>query len=286
MPDWINILIRSLVSFAAMFLFAKVIGKRQLSQISFFEYIVGIAIGDMAAIIADNIDGPIYHGLLTMFVYTVLPLFLSWLALKSKGARDFFEGKARVLIQDGKILEDNLKKERMSTDELLEHLRTRNAFKVADVEFALMEPSGSVNVLLKSENQPMTAKKMGWQVAPEVAPQTVIMDGNIIDESLATLGFNRAWLKGELQKQGVAIENVYLGQVDANGALYLDLFDDLVKVPEPQNLKLTYITLKKSQADLELYALSVEDEQVKKAYEREAKQLQKTIEQLKPLLTR
>lgn len=110
MPDWISLLIRAIIAFTAMFVFAKLIGKRQLSQITFFEYIVGIAIGDMAAIITDDVRTPLYMGLVPMAAYTFLAIGLSWLALKSKRSRDFFEGKARVLIQDGKILEDNLKK--------------------------------------------------------------------------------------------------------------------------------------------------------------------------------
>lgn len=286
MPVWIQILIRAIIAFAAMFVFAKLIGKRQLTQITFFEYIVGIALGDMAAIITDDATTPIYRGLLPMAVYTAFPIGLSWLALKSKTARDVFEGKARVLIKDGKILEDNLKKERMSTDELLENLRSRNIFQLADVEFALMESSGTINVLPKSDSQPLTAKQMGMRVSPKPEPATVIMDGAIMDESLATIGFNRKWLRTELDKQGIAIENVFLAQVDATGQLYIDLYDDKIKVPQPQTLLLTYATLKKAQADLEIYALSTQDVRAKTEYEREAKKLENLIHDLQPFLTR
>ncbi|MGZ4112715.1 MAG: DUF421 domain-containing protein, partial [Tumebacillaceae bacterium] len=145
MPEWLNIIFRSLVSIVFVFILTKLIGKRQLSQMTFFEYTVGIALGDLAAIIADDLDGPLYKGILAMSVYAVFPILLGWLALKSKVIRNFVEGKATVLIRDGKIMEDNMKKERMTTDELLEHLRLKNAFKVADVEFALMEPNGQVS---------------------------------------------------------------------------------------------------------------------------------------------
>ncbi|KRW91099.1 membrane protein [Alicyclobacillus tengchongensis] len=286
MPEWVHIIIRTLISFCAMFVFARLIGKRQLSQITFFEYIVGIAIGDMAAIIPDELDAPLYHGLLPMAVYTALPIALSWVALKSKSARDFLEGHARVLIRDGKILEDNLKKERMSTDELLEHLRSKNVFKVADVEFALMESNGTVNVLVKSEQQPLTPKRMGLQVPPEVEPQAVIMDGQIMDEALATIGFNRAWLKTELEKQGVAVENVFLAQVDATGQLYIDVYEDKLKIPEPQTLPLTNITLKKAQADLESFALATADVQAKRMYTEAAERIQQVIDKVGPYLTR
>jgi uncharacterized membrane protein YcaP (DUF421 family) len=286
MPDWVHILIRSAVSILAVFLFTKMIGKRQLSQMTFFEYVVGIAIGDMAALIADDMSGPMYKGLLAMAIYALFPIALGWLALKSKVVRNFVEGKASILIKDGKVMEDNLKKERISTDELMEQLRLKNAFKVADVEFALLEPNGKVSVLLKAENQPITPKKMGWQVAPETEPQAVIMDGTIMDESLATVGHNRTWLQGELGKQGVALENVFLGQVDTNGELFVDLYDDKLKVPSPQNLKLTYATLKKCQADLELFALATKNQQVKLDYEHSSQQLQQMIDDLTPFMMR
>ncbi|WP_076347529.1 DUF421 domain-containing protein [Alicyclobacillus vulcanalis] len=286
MAEWLTVVVRSLIAFAAMFLFAKLIGKRQLSQITFFEYIVGIAIGDMAAIIPDQLQAPLYHGLLPMAVYTALPILLSYVALKSKKARDILEGKARVLIQNGRILEDNLRKERMSTDELLEHLRAKNVFKVADVEFAIMESNGSVNVMLKPESEPVTPKRLGLKVASESQPQVVIMDGEIMDEGLATLGFNRRWLKGELEKLGVAVENVYLGQVDAAGQLYVDLYDDRIQVPEPKARELTHLLLKQAEADLERFALSTEDESAKKAYAAMAAQIQRVLEETEPYLIR
>ncbi|MBL0386696.1 DUF421 domain-containing protein [Tumebacillus sp. ITR2] len=286
MPEWVTIVIRSMVSIVAVFIFTKMIGKRQLSQMTFFEYTVGIAIGDMAAIIADDVNGPMYKGLLAMSIYALFPILLGWLALKSKIIRNFVEGKGRVLIKNGKVMEENLKKERISTDELLEQLRLKSAFKVADVEFALMETNGQVSVLLKAENQPITPKKMNWQVAPEKEPQAVIMDGTIMDESLATLGMNRRWLKSELDMQGIALENVFLAQVDSNGEMSVDLYDDKLQVPSPQPRPLVYATLKKCQADFELYALSTQNEQAKLLYETGAQQLQEILDELTPYLMR
>ncbi|GAX89176.1 DUF421 domain-containing protein [Effusibacillus lacus] len=286
MPEWLNITIRSVAAVLYLFLLTRVIGKRQLSQITFFEYIVGITIGSIAGFIATDMDGPVLHGFLALTIFALFPVLIGWLQLKSKTIRNVVDGNATVLIKDGKILEDNLKKERITTEELMEQLRMKNAFKVADVEFAVMEPNGSVSVLLKSENQPLTPKHLGLSVAPVKEPQAVIMDGVIMDEPLATIGFNRKWLKTELEKQGVALENVFLGQVDDNGQLFLDLYDDKIQVPAPQTVKLTYATLKKCQADLELYALSAQNEETKNMYELEASRLKKVVENVTPLMTR
>lgn len=91
----------------------------------------------------------------------------------------------------------------------MEQLRKKMVFKVADVEFAIMEPSGDINILLTKENQPLTPKQMGIQVAPEKESQVVIMDAKILDEPLAIAGLNRGWLNTELEKLGVTIENVF-----------------------------------------------------------------------------
>ena len=105
-----------------------------------------------------------------------------------------------MLIKDGKVLEDNLKKEKYTSDELLELLRGNGAFSIAEVEFAVLEPSGELNVLLKKDSQPLTAKDLGLKVPNEKEPQTVIMDGNVLDEPLSASGHNRAWLHSELEK--------------------------------------------------------------------------------------
>lgn len=286
MPDWLNIVIRSFAALAYLFVLAKLIGKRQIRHLTFIEYVVGITIGSIAAFMATEVDGPMYHSLIAMTVFGLFPVAAEWLSLKSKVIRNLFEGNATIVIKDGKILEDNLKQERMTTEDLLSRLRTKNIFSLADVEFALMEPHGELSVLLKSENQPLTPKTMERQVAPAEEPQAVIMDGVIMDEPLATAGYNRHWLKAELEKAGVALENVFLGQVDAKGQLYLDLFDDKLNVQPPQTAKLTYATLKKCQADLELFALSTRDKRMKRVYEAESKRLQRVIDQVEPLLIR
>ena len=284
MPEWLNVIVRSVVAIVFLFIITKLIGKRQLSQMTFFEYTVGIVIGEIAGFIATDMNGKIIYGMLSLSIFALFTILLGILAMKSKKVRNIVEGKARILIKDGKVLEDNMKKERLSTDELLEQLRLKNAFRVADVEFALMEPNGEVSVLMKSANLPITPKSLGMEVSPETEPQAVIMDGSIMDESLATIGMNRQWLHTELNKQGVALENVFLGQVDAKGTLYVDLYDDKIKVPQPQVPKLTHITLKKCQADLELFALSTSNESMKQTYENEAKRLQQVIDDMTPLL--
>lgn len=284
MPDWLEIALRTLLSVFVLFLMTKLLGKRQVSQLSLFEYITGITIGSLAAYISLDLDATWYLGVVSLTVWVAVSLGIELLQLKSKTARDILDSKATILIKDGKILEDNLKKERLTTDDLMEQLRNKKVFKTADVEFAVIEPSGDINVLLTKENQPLTPKHLGIKVSPEQEPQAVIMDGEIMDEPLSTLGLNREWLNTELEKLGVTIENVFLGQVDSYRQLYVDLFDDQIKVPEPQKKASLLATLKKCEADLEMFGLLTNKQQAKKMYEDCSISLTKVIKELKPLL--
>lgn len=286
MSDWIEVVLRTLLAVGVLFVMTKLLGKRQVSQLSLFEYITGITIGSLAAYVSMDLDTDWYLGLVSLAAWVACSLAIEFAQLKSKKMRDFFDSKGTVLIRDGKVLEDNLKKERLTTDELMEQLRKRSAFKVADVEFAIMEPNGEINVLLTRDNQPLTPKHLGIKVAPEKEPQAVIMDGEIMDEALATIGFNRGWLKTELDKIGVTIENVFLGQVDSYGQLYVDLFDDKIMVPVPQEKASLFATLKKCEGDLMLFGLTTKNKAAKEMYEHCSKQMEEIITQLKPVLKR
>ncbi|WP_409341816.1 DUF421 domain-containing protein [Paenibacillus sp. MBLB4367] len=286
MPDWLEVCLRTLFAVFILFLLTRLLGKRQVTQLSPFEYITGITIGSLAAYISLDMESEWYLGLLALTVWVMVSLGIEFLQLKSKTARDWLDSRATVLIKDGKVLEDNLKKERLTSDELLEQLRNKNIFKVADVEFAIIEPNGSVNVLLKKENQPLTPAHLGIKTGPEQEPQAVIMDGIVMDDPLSRLGLNRGWLQTELEKLGVAADNVYLGQVDSYGQLYVDLFDDQINVPQPQQKASLLAQLKKCEADLEMFGLSTDNEKAKWMYEQCSKELDDVIGNVKPLLIR
>jgi uncharacterized membrane protein YcaP (DUF421 family) len=233
-----------------------------------------------------DIEANYVHGIVALVTWFLFAYILELVTLKSLTLRHWFEGRGTVLIKDGKVLEDNLKKERFTGDELMESLRNKNIFRVADVEFAVLESNGDMSVLLKKENQPLTPKHLGIKVSPEQEPQTVINDGEIMDEALATMGLSRDWLKTEMDKLAIPVENVFLGQVDASGELFLDLFDDQLKLPQPQNKAMLMATLKKCEADLELFVLATQNKKAQKMYARCAAEMKKMVYELTPLLKR
>uniref|UniRef100_UPI00289C110E DUF421 domain-containing protein n=1 Tax=Bacillus subtilis TaxID=1423 RepID=UPI00289C110E len=158
MPEWLDIAVRSVLFVALLFFITKWLGKKQISELTFFEYVTGISIGNIGAEVAIGLERNIFHGIIGIVIFAAIPFFAGLISLKSKRFRNFIEGKATVFIKDGKIMEDNLKKERYTTDELLELLRKKDVFQVSDVEFAVLEETGDLSVMLKKENQPLTAK--------------------------------------------------------------------------------------------------------------------------------
>lgn len=284
MPDWLEIIVRTFTFIVILFFMTKLLAKKQLSQLNVFEYIFGIVIGSIVAVFSSSVTQPFHFGLLAMLTLFAVIVLVEAVGLKNKNFRNFFHGQSTVFIQDGKIMEDNLKKEGFTADDLLEKLRNKDVFQVSDVEFALMEPTGNLNVMPKKENQPLTPNDMGMKPPPKKAPQTVIMDGKILLEPLANMSLSKQWLDTELAKQNVTISNVFLGQVDSDAQLTLDLFDDQINVPRPYEKPLLLASMKKCQADLALFALATENGQSKQQYEKNSIEMEKAIQLVTPHL--
>ncbi|HWO97912.1 MAG TPA: DUF421 domain-containing protein [Bacillus sp. (in: firmicutes)] len=284
MVGWIDVVVRSILFFVVLFLTTKILGKKQISELTFFEYVSGITIGSIAGEVVTGLEKNILHGLIGIVMFGLITFLVDFIAIKNKKFRDVVEGTSTVFIKDGKILEDNLKKERYTIDELSALLRQKNVFRAADVEFAVLEPRGDLSVFLKKENQPLTPKDLQMNVPQEKEPHTVIMDGHILDDALAAANKSRRWLNLELDKLGVSLNNVFLGQVDSYGELTIDIYDDKLNVPSPQQRPLLLAMIKKCQADLEVFSLETDSESAKEMYNKNAKKMQKALDQLTPYL--
>jgi uncharacterized membrane protein YcaP (DUF421 family) len=285
MPSWIDIIIRSFVFLALLFFMTKILGKKQISELSFFEYVSGITIGSIAGEAITGLEKNIFQGMAAIVIFSLATLLVDILALKSKSFGDFVEGRATVFIKDGKVLEENLKKEKYSIDEMSALLRQNNIFQISDVEFAVLEPRGTLSALLKKEHRPLTPKDLQMKVPNEKEPQTVIMDGSILDEALRSSGKSRGWLITELEKLELTLDNVFIGQIDSYGELTVDIYDDKMKVPSPSVRPLLLATLKKAQADLEIFSFETNDKNTKEMYKKNAKLLQEAIDKISPYLT-
>lgn len=283
MQEPIYVIIRSLSLFFLVWLSIRLIGKRNISRVKPFNFMSYIVLAIVATLMSLNLIDLI-SGFIVLLTWLVLPIALDFLSIKSEAIHQWINGKETVLIKHGKIMEENLMQVRMTGEDLLAELRSKNIFNLSDVEFAIMETNGEINAYLKSDKKPVTAHDLGEKVAPQAEPQTVIMDGNILNEPLFSLGLNQEWLKVELEKMGVALENVFLGQVDSSGDLFLDLFDDAVEIPQPKVKELLYANLQKVQADLATYSLQTDDKNAKDMYIRNSQKLENLLDKLRPYL--
>ncbi|MBU2699842.1 uncharacterized membrane protein YcaP (DUF421 family) [Sporomusaceae bacterium BoRhaA] len=261
-------------------------GKRNLVRITPFRFVGYVVTAVITAVMSLNLMTDIAYGFIALGVWVLFPIALDYLSIKSKWIHDIVNGKETVLIKHGKIMEESLLEVRLTGEELLRELRSKNAFNLADVEFAVMEDTGELNVLMKSHKRPVDAYDLGIKVAPQAEPQTVILDGNILNEPLFSLGFNKEWLGIQLETMGVSLDNVFIGQVDSSGELYLDLFDDAIQLSQPKVKEMLYANFEKSQADLMTFALETENETAKKMYSEHAEKLRQLTEKLKPYLLR
>ena len=286
MNNWLIILLNSIILFFLTLFLTKFMKKRNISKFTPFDFISYVVIALIITLSSLGIISNIYFGLTALAVWALMPIILDYAAMKSKWIYNILNGKERVLIKNGKVMEDNLAKERMTGQEFLQELRSKRAFNLADVEFAVMETTGDINVSLKADKKPVTTYDLGIKVATKTEPQTVILDGNMLNEGLTNTGLSKGWLRTELENKGVALENVFIGQVDSSGDLYLDLFDDLVQVPKTQIKEMLYASIQKSQADLMSFALETENKDAKSMYFNNAENLKKVQEKLEPYLLR
>jgi uncharacterized membrane protein YcaP (DUF421 family) len=267
-----------------LLLAARLTGTRNLSRTTPFRYMCYSVTAIIAALTSLNLTANLTFSLLALAVWVLFPVALDYLSLKSKWVHDLINGQATILVKHGKIMEENLLQTKLTGEELLRELRAKNAFHLADVEFALMEDTGDVSVFLKADKKSVSPHDLGIKVAPLAEPQTIILDGEILYEPLAALGFNKEWLGIRLESMGVSLDNVFIGQVDSDGELYLDLFDDKIKVEPPKVKEMLYANLEKIQASLLTFSLETKNETAKQMYFKHADTLEHLMRRLKPYL--
>ncbi|MDU5111371.1 MAG: DUF421 domain-containing protein [Clostridium sp.] len=286
MDTWLIVLFKSIILFFIAIIITRYMKRKTLARATPFDFISYSVVAVLIPLISLDIISNFYFGIITLLIWAMMPLVLDFASMKSKTIYNLLHGKERVLIKNGKIMEDNLSKERITGQEFLQIMRSKNAFNLADVEFSLLETNGDINVSLKADKKPVTSYDLGKKVPQKSEPQAVILDGNILNEGLTNAGLNIGWLNTQLEAQGVPLESVFLGQVDSSGDLYLDLFDDMIQVPKAQVKDMLYASLLKCQSDLMSYSLDTDNEEAKNMYSKNAKKLEELINKLEPYLLR
>jgi uncharacterized membrane protein YcaP (DUF421 family) len=223
MMEYVSVLIRTVLAFVTLFVVARLLGKQQLSQLTFYEYITGITMGDIAASIAiDAGRSPLYY-MLALVAFAALTLGTGVITEKSRPLRKLIEGEPVVLVHNGKILEHNMAKSGYNMENLMMQLRERDAFDIREVEFAIAETDGYLTVLKKSQNRPVTPADLGVDTKYEGVPSEIIVDGQVIHQNLKQNHLDEAWLIARLQSMGYnSPQEIPYASLDSEGNLYVD----------------------------------------------------------------
>ena len=211
MFDLVKVLIKGYLSLIILFFVIKMLGKKQISQLNIFDYVIGISLGNLAAEMTINSDISIINGLVAMIIYGSCSLFVSFITNKSILARRFISGVPVVLIEHGKISKEQLKRVKIDVNDLLQDAREDGIFDISKVDYAIMEVSGKVTFLLKSEEEPVTAKDMKINVFNPGLTANLIMDGNIMHNNLKAFGKDEKWLLKKIKEKGYKdVKDIFL----------------------------------------------------------------------------
>ncbi len=185
-----------------LFLVIKSLGKKQISELNIFDYIIGLSLGNIAAEMTVNDDISILEGLVSMSVYGIFSLIVSFITEKSIYARRLITGEPVVIMEDGKISRVQLKKCKIDINDLLQDARESGYFNISEINYAIMEPSGKISFLPKNKYHSVTPNDMKIKVSEGGIVANLILDGNIMEENIKTIGHDKEWLLKRLAKEG------------------------------------------------------------------------------------
>lgn len=219
--DFLNVVILGVVSFIVLFVLSRIMGYRAISELSFFDYVVGITIGSVAAEMSTNIDMEWWKGVTAMVIYALLDVLFTVLSQKNVLARQIISGNPIIFIYKGKIYKKNLKKARIELNDLLSSARSAGYFNIADVDYAIMETTGKISFQPVALKRPLNPKDFNFAPQSEGLTINVIMDGKIMEDDLADAKIDKKDLIRRVRQQDKDVKNIFLGIMDSNGVLTL-----------------------------------------------------------------
>lgn len=216
----------SLGSIAILFILTKLMGNKELSQLTMFDYIVGITIGSIAAEMSTSLENDFVEPIVAMIVYGLVTIFISYITRKSLKLRRFFTGKSKMLLDNGKLYRKNFTSAKIDLNDFLMECRINGYFNLNDIQTAILEPNGRISFLPKSNRRPVEPKDLNVSPTQENILYNIILDGVLLKENLEKSGNNLNWLENNLKKQGINnIKKVFLATCDNqnNLSVYIKL---------------------------------------------------------------
>lgn len=208
--------LRTIILYLVLVATIRLMGKRQIGQLEASEFVVTMLIANLASIPMQDSGIPLFSGVVPILTILGLELLLTWLCTRSMGLRRLLCGKPVILIENGKILRDNLKKTRVTLDELTGHLREKDVLDPQTVQFAILETNGNITVFPYAKEKPAPAKDAGIQVKNQQLPITIISDGTLMKKNLTAAGKDLPWLQQVLNHYHSTVSDTWLLTVDKN----------------------------------------------------------------------
>lgn len=217
MENVIMVFVRTVFFIVVLFFLTKLMGKKQISQLNFFDYIVGITIGSIVADISLDLEKNFIEGLICLLLFGLFSFLMSYITMHSIKFRRFINGVPTILIENNKIIEDGLKKSKLDVNELLSEARSQGYFKLEDIEYAIMETNGNISFMPVGDSSPATKKDVNVRVSKESLVANVIIDSKLLEKNLKEMDKNKKWLDGVLKVQGFNnYDDIMLATLDIN----------------------------------------------------------------------
>lgn len=215
MEYWIKIPILSFSSLIVLFILTKIMGNKEISQLSMFDYTIGITIGSIAAEMATSLEANFMEPLIAMVVYAIVAVLISLISSKSLVFRRIIQGKSVILYDNGRIYRENFKKTNLDLNEFLMQCRTNGYFNLAEIQTAILESSGKISILPKSLKRPVNPEDLNLNPPTDNIVTNLILDGKILKQNLKAIGKNEEWLLNLIKNQGIPkLNQIFLATYD------------------------------------------------------------------------
>ncbi|MFE5319775.1 DUF421 domain-containing protein [Paenibacillus sp. NPDC056579] len=210
----LEIILRAVISFIGLLIWARILGKKLISHMTFFDFVAGVTYGSIGGNLIFNKSISLLVGAVGLTIFSVLVLLSDYISLKSFLGRKILDSEPQLIIASGQILLDNMKKARLTINDLQMLLRKKDVFYIDEIEFAFLETDGSLSVLKKTKYRSVLREDVNIQSMSRGIPHACIIDSNIIEENLNKIRKNRQWLENLLKQKNIQLENVLLAQID------------------------------------------------------------------------
>jgi len=221
--------LRTLIGFTVLLILIRLLGKKQLGQLTIFTYITGVAMGNVAGDMVVHRDIKLIDGVVALVIWAILTFVVEYISMKSSRARVFLDGEPSIVIKKGIIMQKALASQRLNMDDLTMLLRTNNVFSIKEVDYAILEPNGQLSVLKKPSLESVTKKDM--QIESEVRgclPAEIIVDGKVVSSNMKEFNLSNEWLEQQLKQAGVNdAKDVFFAELQFDGSLYISKKEDV-----------------------------------------------------------